>query len=512
MATDTVAPNVESSAPAAASAPVTAPVTTPAAVEAPVTPSAPVDPVQVLRDKAFSLNIPGVDQPKPEVKTEDAIPPKVEAPAEGADQGKTDEQKVAEAPVVPAEVDPLDKIGPLPAETVGAALKSEAFVAACKEAGIDTDLLMETSRMAAEAQMYRDAGLPTPEAAAFAVENANHFYDIEENFVKVKDAASLDDFMVNTMLPLSFLRDAEGNPIPDPTNPGQFKTDGTVQRFMSANVDMDHGWTSQIADQLLASAAKFKSADGEYSTGKAQEVATYATQLKDAIAFVDEFRKNDYKIPSGEAKPQMSAEDKAEMDRLRARDAQVTETEKNNQAEKSQIFATQVQTDTVAGIDPLVSETLKSSSLDDYAKSKVTDDVWKDLTTALEKDRTFQQMKSALYAKGMDEKNFKALVALNTRTAKNLLLGKNGILEKHLTAAGQRRQTSQVQRDTKIDAQIKTDTMNQGARAAASTNAAGTMTSAQIQAKARELATAENGGKRPEDAAVLRHVLKLRGL
>jgi hypothetical protein len=517
MATEVVTPNVsgESSAPAAApvSAPVTAPVT-----EAPASPAAPRDPVEVLREKAFSLDIPGVEKPKPagEVKAEDVAKPVVEAPpAAPADAGKTDEQKAEEAKAAAeaantVEENPLDKLGPLPAEKVGEALKDQAFVEALKAKGLDPDILMETSRMAAETQAYRDAGLPTPESAAFAVENANHFYDVEEGFTKVKDARSLDDYMYNVMLPLSFIRDADGNPIPDPTTPGAFKTDGSVNRFMQANVDFDHQMAVRVADHLLTEADKFKNADGEYATEQAAETAKYYSQIKDAIAFIDEFRKNNYKMPSGEAKPQMSPEDKAEMDRLRARDTQVTEQEKANRAEKTQIFATQVQTDTLAVIDPLVNETL--ATLDEYVRPTALANVWTDLTKALAENRTFQQQKAALYAKGMDEKNFKSLVALNTRTAKALLLGQNGILQKHLTAAGKTREARQQQRDQKIDTQTKKDTMNQGARAAASTNATASMTSAQVQAKARELATAENGGKPPEDAAVLRHVLKLRGI
>jgi len=337
MATTETTPNLgtpETTTPAATPAAVTPSVTeTPAA-----TPVTPQDPIQQLRDAAFKLHIPGVDKPKPDatVKPEDAAKPAEVKPPETPEAGKTDEQKAAEAKaaeVKPAEVNPLDKLGPLPAEKLGEALKSDTFVAACKEAGIDTELLMETSRMAAETQMYRDAGLPTPESAQFAVENANHFYDIEEKFPAVKDAASLDAFMSDVMIPLSYIRDAEGKPIPDPQNPGQFKTDGTVSRFMQANVDYDHGWTSQIADKLLESAARFKTADG-YSTERAEEVGKYASNLKDAIAFVDEFRKNGYKMPSGEAKPQMSEEDKAEMDRLRARDKEVTDSEQSVRAEK----------------------------------------------------------------------------------------------------------------------------------------------------------------------------------
>lgn len=523
MATDTITPDVSSASATPAAVPAAAtptPAATPAATE---TPAAPKDPVQVLRDAAFALpgiqdlNLPGVEKtPVTEVKPEDVDKPAAEVtPAAEADAGKTEEQKAAEAKTVtdaakPSEVDPLDKLGPLPAELVGEALKDATFVEALKAKGLDPEILMETSRMAAETQLYRDAGLPTPEAAAFAVENANHFYDIEENFGKVKDAATLDKFMMDVMLPLSFIRDADGKPIQNAD--GTYKTDGTVNRFMQANVEFDHGISSQIADSLLQSAEQYKNADGEYTTERAKQVAEYAENLKGAVKFIEDFRKNGYKMPSGEQKPQMSAEDKAEMDRLRARDTEVTAQEKQVQAERAQIFATQVQTDTLAGIDPLVSDTLKASSLDDYAKSKVTEDVWTDLTAALQANRTFQQQKAALYTKGMDEKNFKSLVALNTRTAKNLLLGPNGILQKHLTAAGQRRQSSQQQRDSKIDAQSKKDTMNQGARAAASTNATGTMTAAQVQAKARELATADNGGKPPEDAAVLRHVLKLRGL
>ncbi len=531
MATEAITPEVTApvaspSEGAAPSTPVSTPSTPSTPVAAPVTPEAPItDGAAFLREKAAKLNIPGVERPEvvktPEqIEAEQKVAAEVKAAADAkaAEEaaGKTEEQKAAEKakedPAKPA-VNPLDKMGALPAEKIGEALKSPEFVAACEKAGIDPALLPETARMAAEAEMFREI-VPTPEAAKFAVENADHFYQIEEKFPAIKDAATLDDFVTNVMLPLSLVRDAQGNPIPDPENPGAFKTDGSVSRFMSTTVDYDHQWTAKIAQTGAEAAEKAGN----------EEVAAYFTQLQEAIKFLDEFRQNGYKMPTGQKPPEMAPEQKAEFERLQARDREVTQQQAQVHQQQIGLIQEGINTDTIAGTQPQLSETLNATSLDDYGKTKAGEDIWKAALDKLKSQTSYQRLKDSYYdqitlarkhaktdadfqtaAKGWYDR----IVTLNTTTMRNILYGPKGVVQEVLDKAGARRMSAQQQRDQKIAGQIKNDTMNAGVKTAGSTNAAKAPTGDELFDKAKELARVENGGREPDGAQILRAKMKL---
>lgn len=543
MATDATTPNVSDSAAspavAAPSTTETPVITTPVVSTETAQPEKPRDAAEVLREAAAKLDIPGVERAKPaekipeQVAAEQKLAADTKAAADqktaedkaAADAGKTDQQKAAEKAKSDktAVVDPLDKLGAIPAEKIGEALKSPEFVTACEKAGIDPAMLPQTARDAAEAGLFREV-VATPEAAKYAVENAENFYKVEEGYLQVKDINSLDKFMTEVMVPMSYVLDANGQPIPDPQNPGAFLTDGSSEKFMGSVVEYDHGWTSKIADRLLESAAQFKDADGGYTTPRAEQVAAYADELKHAVQTIEDFRKAGYKMPSGEKPAQMSPEQKAEMDRLRARDAEVTKSQQDVHQQQIQILSDTVEKDTVSGTEPLIRDTLNATSLDEYGKTKAAEDIWKGSLERLKADTSYQRLKASHYqqidqarkhAKTDDEfqkaakPHFDRLVALGTKTMKNILYGPKGVVESVLQSAGARRQSAQQQRDQKIDAQIKTDTMNQGARAAASTNAAAPLSGDEAFQKAVELATKDNGGRTPDGGMILRARMKL---
>jgi len=138
----------------------------------------------------------------------------------------------AEAAKPAAEVNPLDKLGPLPAEKITAALAEappevQAFL---KDKGLSVETLTANARMAAEGVQYKER-FPTLEAADTALDGAKNFFAIEDKFGAIQsgnDPANFNNFMAH-LAELSFERDAQGKPIPDPANPEPSRTTARLQ-------------------------------------------------------------------------------------------------------------------------------------------------------------------------------------------------------------------------------------------------------------------------------------------
>lgn len=521
----------------------TAPETTGPAVSAETT--SVTDPKQFLRDELSKVVLPGREA-TPEQK---AAQEKVAADKTAADQkaaeekaaadakaaeGKTAEQKAADekaaADKVAAEqktVDPLDKLGPLPAEKLNEALTANpALVAELEKAGLDKDLLFETCRKAGETELYYEAGLPTPESAKFAVENANHFYDIEEHFPTAGvNLENFDNFMANVMVPLSIVRDANGQPIPDPKNPGQFKTDGSVSKFMERAVEYENQAISKnVCTAGIEAASKFitgKDDEGRptFADAAQEEKYNYFSQLQAAVDFYEEFRKNGYRMPTSEKPAELSPEHKAEMERLRARDQEVTQNEVKVQQERQTVYTEQVATDTLKATSPFVEEILNGTSLTPELKTETGNAIWADLKAKMDGFRTYQEQKKAYYAqafaKGATEeqqkKAFDSLVSLNARTMKNFLNGSNGIIAKNLKRFGGQQISAAEQRKQKVAAQVEADRMSSGARAAGSTNAKGVPSGAELDKAVMELARKNHEGSgEPTAAEIIRATFQIK--
>ena len=407
-----------------------------------------------------------VEPPKDEVK------PAAETPA----VEQTPEQKAAAdaeaAKAKPAEVNPLDKVGPLPAEKLAAALTANPELeAALAKAGIDKETLFQTSRDAALASQFLEIN-PTPEAAKFAAESAGHFYDIEDRFPTINSVQDLDSFVMDVMLPLSQIRGADGQPLMNPDGK-TFQTDGSVEKFMRFATDLDHGMIQHIA----------KNIGGEQGQ-----------QLLDAIAFIDEFRANGYKVgdKGGEGEqPKLPPAVEAELAQARADREKNTQQSRQNELQQAEIFETKVFDTTLDQIEPLVSETLNATSLDDYAKGKAAEDIWNGLKKQLKENRTFQQQLSGMRARGRGEDVLKELVALNSSTIKAILPRiMNGVLDK----AGARQIDAQTAKQTKINGQIADDRMNRGGTSTGTTQSQ-PMTEEAMFDKAMSDATAEAKAK-----------------
>lgn len=505
----------ESAAPAAPATP-----TTPASPETSAAPEAALPSTdRDVRDflatevaKATkALNLDGTKPAEPVKPAEPAKPAEVAKTPEQiaaekaeADKAKLAEEKPAEEKPAEAEPNPLDKIGPLPVEKLAATLKDNpALAAELEKAGLEPEVLYETARQAALAEQFMDV-VPTPDAAKFAVESANHFYDIEERFPQIKTIEDIDKFVMETMLPLSVLRDPNTGEALKNDN-GTFKTDGSVERFLKLNTDIDHRiMREQLAPQIIAQGKQMGGEEGERLT-------TYGEQVQAAIDFIDEFRNNGYRVP-GEKPAELPEAFRVELEQARARDQEITQRENQVLEEKAGVLEGQVNTDTVGWLDPLIRDTINSTSLDDYGKKNAVRDIHTAILQRLENHRTFQKQKEAIWAKYQPGKNDdavrKELVALNKSTTNSFI---QRAMQDVLSKAGARRLEAAAKRQDKIDTQIKSDRMNPGSTAAASPTAPPVLTVDEAYKADVEAATAKNAGRPPNAQQILTETLRRQG-
>lgn len=436
-----------------------------------------------------------------EIEAERIAAAATETPEQKAEREKveTEKAKVAETS---AEVDPLDKVGALPAEKWAEALKTNPELeAALTKAGIDKDVLFETSRAAARCSQFEEI-YPTLDAAKFAQESAGNFYKIEESFPSIQTLEDLDSFITNTMLPLSIVPGADGKP-QLAADGKSYVTDGSVSRFLKLGTDYDMGMSTHLAEQMLAAAEKLP--EGEQRTAQSE----YAQNLKAAIDYVQDFRNNGYRQPTAKAAAQeLSPELKARVENAERIERESKERESATAKEKEELFDNQVLDVTVKGVDPLIAEALNKSSLPDTLKEKVAKEIYDKINTKLLADAQFKRLSDSYRAKGLTEETKQTLAAHNTRTIKGLY-GK--IVEEVLAEYGARQIADSTARQKKIDTQVAADKIHPGSTSSAPAKGPSPLTAEQINKQAYENAKAANGGKEPDLNDVFNERLKLSG-
>lgn len=486
---------------------------TPAPVEntAPVTTSAPQEIIapegaepqftsdqdrrEYLREKlAWRAEHPEKPEEKP---TEAATPPEVK-PAEEAktDAEKKPDEKAAETKTEEVAADPLDKIGPLPAEKIAEALKVEANKAALDAMGLPGAALIQNARDAAQATQFREL-FPTLEIAQVAKQGSENFAVLDEKFPAIKDESGYNDFMMNTLVPMSFIRDADGNPIPEPGMPGQFKTDGSVARFIKMSNDVEFNQLKLIATNVLANRE-----DGK----------EYSQDLIAAVDFIQEFRNNDYQIPGakpapGTEKPSLPPEVQAELERHRSAERERNQNSAAEAKQKEDAFEDSITNVTYERMSPLLKDALDLSSLTDFEKETIADRVWKDMSEKLASNGDFRRAQNQMMSRRELSDGVKQQrVTQNLTSMKALYLD---ILDKYLAKAG----TSRVEKNKALQAKIATQKdaarMEPKTGAVAAPGAPASLSSEQRWEKARELARADNQGEDPSNAQIVKALLKL---
>jgi phage gp36-like protein len=482
------------SAPSVSSAPGSGASSAPSSPATPATPSTPAAPAAAapasaepksqldkLRDELakvpqnqFEAALAGK---KPEEKPPEAVAAEEPKPGEPA---KVEEPKPGE-PAKPEAVapNPLDKIGPLPAETIAKAFDEDpAFAAQMAAKGLDKDTLVANARLAAETSQYK-AIAPTLAAAKHMQENAAHFYDVEDGFLGIKDMATFDSFIMDRLLPLSAITGEDGQPLK--TADGKaFQTDGSVTRF----IDMaGQFWTAQ-GEQTLRQLATQATSD---------EDKGYYEALADAAQEIQKFAQNGYRKP-GSAPAAVSPEVQARLDAAdrelkdsRARDAKTKEA-----GEK--VFEGSVLNDTVAVGSTMAGAIVNMTGLNDALKTKATSEIFSECAKWLAGNREYNRLKSIYFAnfdRGQTEQARKDLVALNREY---LEIGIPIAAEKVLPGFGAVVDRNKAKHET-IDTQINRDRMNPSSVSAAAAPGGKAITEEQLQAQARQNVLAKHDGR-----------------
>lgn len=407
-----------------------------------------------------------------------AVVPAVPEPVKTAEPVKVEEAKPVELVV---EENPLDKIGPLPAEQIAKILQENPQAGEqLKALGLDPDAMIETSRTAALASQYQDL-YPTMEAAHLAHEAAGHFFDLDSSFTTLQTVQDLDGFLMEKMLPLSYVTDEKGEPIKNPD--GTFKTDGSVARFMSLNTDLD---LAMIAQGASAKAAAAKQAGGEDEQ---------AEQLLAALDIVNGFRQGGYKF--GPPPAEMTPEQKKQQERLDAQTKQLQDKETQTQQLQKDTHEDRILKATVDGIAPLIKSALDQTALDDYGKTTAAKEIYDLLTAELEGNKNYgaeQQRIDARYKLSDD--------GYNKRVGQNLGWMKQRlpkILDTVFQKAGARRIAAHTERQQKIDTQVATSRMDPARGTRTAGQAGAKLSDDEKFAKAKAEVIAENGGREPMD-------------
>lgn len=472
--------------------------------------------------------VPGFEVTKPAAKTPEEVAAekvaadKVVADKAAADKAATDatktpEQIAAEAKVAAdvkaaadakakegqPETNPLDKLGPLPVEMLAKAITDNPdLAAALDKAGIDSELLYETSRRAALTDQFTEI-FPTPEAATFASENAQHFYDLEEGFPKIQSVEDFDKFVTGTMLPLSLLYDPKtGEPLMNPDGKG-YQTDGSIGRFMNAASQFETIGSVSAIDRLITEYSKRQDEDGEKLLEEAKDMREAAVKLQN-------FRDAGYKLPGAKAQPtQRSPEDQAAIDRAAQIERDAAKTTSDAQQKEDQAYQDGILSDVSAVATSMITDTLNRTSLNDNEKRFIATQVNTEAWTAVGKNRHYQMQKEHIYSLGHSPENRKALVSLTKITFE---IQANKIMQRLVTESGGKQISASQKKLAKIEGQQTTDRMNQGTGTTPGVKTAPVLSSTQVREQAIKNFQSRNKGSMPNDGEILAETMAIRGL
>jgi len=426
---------------------------------------------------------------------------KAAADKAAADKAAADAAKAAETK---AAENPLDKLGPLPTEVLTKAItENPALAAELEKSGLDVETLTETCRQAALCDQLIEAGATTPEVVKFMGESAQHFYDIEESFPQIKSVEDFDKFVMNTMLPLSALRDPKsGEPLMNPDGK-TFQTDGSVARFMDTAAQYEAIGSVSAADRLINEYSRMPAGD------ERDRLVGEAQRIREAVILSQNFRDAGYKLP-GEKKAatERSPEDQALLDRAAQTERDANQRTAEARRVENEAYEASVFTDASTASSNFIVENLNRTSLSDTEKKLIAKEISAEAWDALGKNRHFQMQKENLYALGNTPENKAALVALTKNTFETKAAS---IMRTKVAEYGGKQISRQEAKQRKIDTQITADKMNQGTGTTPAAKTAPVLTSAQVRSQAIANLKAK-GNTSPDDGEILTESLAIRGL
>ena len=416
--------------------------------------------------------------------------PAVVDPAKPAAETKPAEGETKPAAATP---NPLDKIGPLPAEKITAALAEAPpeVQQYLKDKGLSVEALSENARLAAQTSQFLEK-VPSIEALDVALQGNANFQKLETGLPAVQDAAGFNKFMMDVLVPMSFLYDENGKPIPDPNNPGAFKNDGSIAKLIDFSAAVRDTKLMELADIMLQSA-------------KTDEDRSFATDLKGAAEFVGNFIKNGYKMPGAKTEAANLPKDVQErLDRADRIERESREREQNTQRQSLEHKEDRIITGTEKVIQPVIQSFLDKSALSPKLKTLVAETVWSRLVDQMAKDTLYNQQRDLLSPNAPDYEQRR--VALNKQYMTERVVK---ILEEVVGQIGGPIVDANKARHEKIDSQSTASRMDPKTSGTTPQSFPAAPTSDQFHAKAMEIARAENPAAKEGGTEYWKAVLKM---
>jgi hypothetical protein len=451
-------------------APAAAPAAEPAAPAA--TPSLTEIVNKAAADAEKSLTKPA-EPPAAAPPVADPAKPAVADPAKpAADPAKP----AAEVQPAAAEPNPLDKLGPLPAEKITAALAEAppAVQEFLKEKGLSVEILTENARLAAQTSQFLER-VPSLEALDVALQGNANFQQLETGLPAVETVQDFDKFMMETLVPMSFIRDEKGNPIPDPDIPGAFKNDGSIGKLIDYSAAVRDNKIGELADMMLKAATT-------------DEDKSFASDLKGAVEFIGKFITGGYKKPGAtadtkdlpkEVQDRLARADKIEKE-SKERDAKTTQAALDQKEER-------IISQTDKYVAPIIKDFLDKTALSGELKTLVADTVWSKLVDQMVKNNLYQQQRDLLSPNASDYEQRR--VALNKQYMAERVVK---ILETVVGQIGAPVVDANKARQDKLDSQSKASGMEPKTSGTTPQSHPAELSSEDIGKKALDMARAKN--------------------
>jgi hypothetical protein len=405
------------------------------------------------------------------------VKPAVAEPAKPA----VDPAKPAEAAAKPAEAvvaNPLDKLGPLPAEKITAALAAapqevKDYLAA---QGLTVEALTESARGAAELGQFKEV-FPSLDAANTALEGAQNFWKLDQGLPAVQNVQEFDKFMMETLVPMSYVRDEKGQPIPDPANPGAFKNDGSIAKLIDFSADVRANKMAELADLALTKATS-------------DEEKAYWTDTKGALEHLGKLIANGYQMPGAKSTadkdlPQAVQDRLARADKIEreSRERDSSTSRQQFEIKENKVFET-----THAQLKPMIEQTMANATgLNAELKTSITKLVWQELTEVIKKNALYNRERDQLSPLTQDYEAKRVTTNLNYMKP---VLAK--LLAKYIGQVGGNVVNNNQQRHQKIDSQSNAGAMEPKTSGTNVQTFPAATSGDQFHAKAMEMARAEN--------------------
>lgn len=462
----------------------------PAAAEpAPVTPAAPPSLSDIVKGAA--------ERAEKELTKPAAEVPAAETPKPDAEAAKPDAEaaKPAEA-TKPAEVNPLDKIGALPAEKITAALAkaSPETLQFLKDEGLSVEALADNARLAAQTTQYQEM-FPSVEAGKEALTGAQNFWKLDQGLPAVQTLEGFDKFMMETLVPMSYLRDEAGNPIPDPSSPGAFKNDGSIGKLVDFSADVRDRSMADLAEKMLAA-------------GGTEEQQNFAKDLKGALQFVGEFIKNGYKMPGEKVDTKTLPKDVQErLDRADKIEKESKDRETQTATQTYELNESKITDNTYAQLSPVVKQMLDGTAFSGKLKDHIANLAWTQVTESVMKESLYLRQRDQMSPAAKDYQQQR--VALNLNYIKPKLVK---IIEGLASDFGQPIVDANKARHEKLDSQAKAGQMEPRTSGSTPQTHTAASTPDDISKKALELARQTNPNAELGGREYFAAVMKLKQL